>query len=229
MADLIKQNIVNKALQDKFLLVLDVPKVMKDEQSNTARSKNLVNLDKLQFSVIGTVVPTVSIPNEELRYLGQSVPVTSQSRPMYPPVKVNFKVDNNFDNYWVLWKWLAILNKPRESGMDSYFAEFKRGTTETLDNTRTGGNNVVNEVVHKASNMDLKYKHITAKNPYLDYQTTITIYGLREYNEKIVQFNYYNAFITSLGEITYDYRTPDEISCSFNFVFGQLDVSLIDP
>ena len=50
-----------------------------------------------------------------------------------------------------------------------------------------------------------------------------------EYNDKIVKFTYYNAFVTSLGEINYDYRTTDEIACSFDFSYGQVDVDLIDP
>lgn len=216
------QSILNKARKDKFLLVLDIPKVLKNVNSNT-RSNNLVNLDKLQFSVFGTVVPKISVPSEPLAEYGQTYNVTSMTRPPYPPITVTFNVDNNFDNYWVLWKWLAILNNPRKGGMDPHFAEFTQGKEEVLDTIRDLANNK-----GSVPPQHLKYKHIKMVNDYTDYQTTITIYGLREYNEQIVKFDYYNAFITGLGELKYDYKDPAEMDCSFEFAFNQLDVTLME-
>jgi len=220
--EIMNQSILNKARKDKFILVLDVPKVLKKINSNT-RTNDLVNLDRLQFSVYGSVVPKVMVPNESLNTYGQAYNVTSQTRPPYAPVSINFNIDNNFDNYWVLWKWLAILNDPRASGMDGHFAEFTETKDQVMDNIRDLA--LKND---KSPLKNLKYKHISMKNDYTDYQTTITIYGLREYNEKIVKFDYYNAFITGLGDLKYDYRDPTEMECNFEFVFNQLDVTLLE-
>jgi len=225
----IHQSILNKARKDKFLLVLDVPKVLKDINSNT-RSNDLVNLDKLQFSVFGSVVPTVNVPNQTINTYGQPYNITSMSRPPYEPITVGFNVDNNFDNYWVLWKWLAILNDPKKSGMTDYFTEFREEKNRVMDNIRDlskDPNNLLNnEKTEPVKNVT--YKHIEMQNDYTDYQTTITIYGLREYNEQIVRFDYTNAFIINLGQINYDYKDPSEIDCSFQFVFNQMDVTLLE-
>jgi len=224
---IMNQSILNKARKDKFLLILDIPKVLKKINSNT-RSNKLVSLDKLQFSVYGTVVPKVSIPNIGLNEYGQVYNVTSQSRPSYPPINVNFNVDNNFDNYWVLWKWLAILNDPRKGGMDEHFAQFKETKDADVDAIRDLSNNLIKTPKENKTTTSLKYKHIKMLNDYTDYQTTITVFGLREYNEQIVRFDYYNSFITGLGDLKYDYKDPSEMECNFEFVFNQLDVTLLE-
>jgi len=225
MSDIVPQTVLNKVRRDKFILVLDTPKVLKNQETDSARTNALLNRDKMQFSVIGVNLPAHNIPPVGVPFMGQTPHVTSQTREEYPPAKVTFTIDNNFDNYWFLWKWLYIMNNPRKSGMDPYFAQFKNLREKELDPTRIAGMNQL-----KKSNLKpITYREIKMIHDYTDYQTIITLYGLREYNEKIIKFDYYNAFITSLGEINYDYREIDEIGCSFDFSFGQIDISLIDP
>lgn len=218
MSELIDQSILNKTRKDKFILVLDVPKVLKPYES-TVRNPKFVNLDKLQYSVYGTFVPKVSIPSEEIRVYGQSYNITSTARPNYSPITVNFNVDNNFENYWVLWKWLNVLNNAKTSGMDKHFAEFNKINDVMLNSGMPNSNK------GKKVTFDF-YKMV---NDYTDYQTGVTIYGLREYNEKIIKFDYSNAFITSLGDLKYDYKDPNEMECSFDLAFNQLEVTLLDP
>jgi hypothetical protein len=151
--------------------------------------------------VWGVLVPGVSIPSQDLPTMGQPYKVTSQARDAYPPISVNFTIDNRFNNYWVLWKWLEYLNRPKESGMNEYF------------------NN--EEVLKNRGQFDSK--------KFVDYQTIITVFGLDEYNNKVVKFDYSNAFITNLGEIRYNYRDPTELETSFEFAFNQMTVTLINP
>jgi hypothetical protein len=218
MADNIPQSILNKAHVDKFILVLDTPPVLKGLQTNTLREKNLLNLDKMQFSVIAANIPSHVIPAVSVPFMGQTTHHTSQTREEYPPVKIQFTVDNNYDNYYFIWRWLKIMNDPRESGMDSYFAEFTNIHDRSLDAIRD-----------RNSIKPITYKHIKMIHNYTDYQTTLHLISLREYNEKIMRFTYYNAFPTNLGELVYDYRESNEIACSVDFSYGQIDIELIDP
>jgi hypothetical protein len=218
MSDVIDQSVLNKVHIDKFLLILDTPKVLKNYQSNSARSQTLLNLDKMQFSVIGVNIPSHKIAAVGVPFRGQTPHVTSQTRDEYPPASVKFTIDNNFDNYWFIWKWMKLMNDPKDSGMDSYFAEFTHIGDRRLDPLREINNP-----------KPITYKHIKMLHDYTDYQTIINLIALREYNEKIVQFTYSNAFPVSLGEINYDYRESGEISCSFDFAYGQVDVELIEP
>jgi len=218
MSDVVPQTVLNKAHIDKFLLILDTPRVLKDFETNSIREKNLLNLDKMQYSVIGVNLPSHRIPAVGVPYMGQTPHVTSQTREEYPPTKVQFTIDNNFDNYWFIWRWMKILNDPQNSGMDSYFAEFTNIRDRQLDSLGKLNNS-----------KPVTYKHIKMLHNYTDYQTTVHLLGLREYNEKIIKFVYSNAFPVSLGEINYDYRESNEISCSFEFAYGQVDIELIDP
>lgn len=201
MATLVHQSITNKARADKFLLTFDIPPVIRDLNTEilSPRTQEFIQEDAMQFSVWGVVVPTVSVPPVNLRWGGQPYNVTSQSRPEYPPIEVNFTIDNLFNNYWVLWKWLDSMNKIKDSGMDDHFAD------------------------KNISNRPAPYG-----NKFTDYQTTLTIYGLDEYNHKVIQFDYFKAFITELGEIRYNYRDETELESSFTFVFSQMNITLME-
>jgi len=111
------QAILNKASKDKFTMVLGLPPIL--QKINTTnqkdRSGDTVNLNALQFSVYGAVVPASFVPHTEARFGGQTLKVTTYSRPSYPNLKVNFAIDNGFRNYFVLYKWLHVLNDVRKS------------------------------------------------------------------------------------------------------------------
>ncbi len=123
MSDAIQQSILNKSKKDKFLFVLTLPEAMNDisYSSSQNRAPDAILPDQLQFSVYGAVVPEVRVDSGEIRYSGQAVKFSTHSRPAYPNVSVNFTIDNRFNNYWVIWKWLDILNDDRD-------AIFLRGT-----------------------------------------------------------------------------------------------------
>jgi hypothetical protein len=188
-----QQSVLNRVSKDRFLLVLNLPEILKKQ----SRTDDLINLDPLQISVFGTIVPPSVVPANEVRFGGQSYNVSSYARPNYPPLTVSFIIDNKFRNYWILWKWLSILNDPRESkytGTDSKNETFK-------DRIQSGN--------------------------LTEYQSNFSVIGLNEYNQQTVEFIYYNGFITNLGGITYDYNDTEIIKSTAEFQFSQLDVKLL--
>ena len=189
---------LNKARKDKFELILTIPNILKTINVTDDRSNSYINLEALQFSVYGLNVPNIEVSHVENHYAGQTYNVTSFDRPSYPPATVNFAVDNEFKNYWLIWKWLQLLNDAKSStyGRPNIFAP-------------VGG-----------------YPQVDPKTLY-DYTTTITANGLDEYNNKKVEFIFSSAFAIRLGNFSYNYRDPEEIDCSFDFVFNQLDINLL--
>tara|TARA_R100000963_G_C4644617_1_gene108487 strand:- start:742 stop:1323 length:582 start_codon:yes stop_codon:yes gene_type:complete len=103
------QAALNKERKDKFIMVIPTPKFLKDDVNKFVRDNKQVNPDSVQFSIYGSVVPPVQIPNVETRYSGQTLNVTSHNRPPYPPVNVKFTIDNRFENYWFIYKWMDKL------------------------------------------------------------------------------------------------------------------------
>lgn len=105
------QSPLNLSSKDKFLLILNLPPVLR----NRAANDSTIDLKPLQMSVFGTIVPQVSVPAIDTRIMGQSVKFTSLNRPEYAPLTLSFIVDNEYKNYYLLWRWLEIYNDPRHS------------------------------------------------------------------------------------------------------------------
>lgn len=190
-----QQSFLNKSRKDKFLLVLGLPKAL-------LKAFPDITIREMQISVFGSPVPSIQIPSIDVPFSGQTLKVTSQTRASYGPLSVSFTVDNEFKNYWTLWKWMDLINDSINSGMNNYFGKYS-------------------EVSNKIVNKDL------GQSVYFDYMTDLTIYGLDEYNNKKIKFLYKNAFITDLSQIDYNYRTSDELECSVSFAFSQLQSELI--
>lgn len=188
-----QQSVLNRTGKDKFILVLNLPPILRKRFIND----ELLNINPLQISIFGTVVPPVQIPANEVRFGGQSYNVSSYSRPNYSPLPVNFIVDNKFRNYWVLWKWLQLLNDPESS--------YYTGTDPKLETWR---DRIESGIV-------------------TEYQTNFSVIGLNEYNQQTIEFVFKNAFITNLGGINYDYNDTELIKSSAEFQFSQLDVNLL--
>ena len=112
----IKQAVLNKSRADKFLLVFDLPAILKNinrpwvgEQSSTT-----IISDAVQFSIFGTAVPEITVPAVETRFAGSTLYVSSHSKNSYPPVTVDFNIDNEYKNYWVIYNWLSLLHSEYE-------------------------------------------------------------------------------------------------------------------
>lgn len=185
------QAMLNKQRRDKFLLVMSLPQALKELDKKITRSSTSILFDSISFSVYGVVVPRIQISEVAARYAGQTLHVSSESRPPYPNVTVNFTIDNYFNNYWAIYTWLDLINNQKYNNLDN---------NDLVDSTTS-------EV----------------------YKSTFTLYGLDEYDNRIIQFDFTKAFPTSLGEINYSYRDATQIDTSFEFAFDQLLTKLVAP
>lgn len=188
---------LNKSRKDKFILILTIPNILKSLNTPNERRDGFINLDSLQFSVISANIPSVEIPSIEMRYAGQTHNITSFSRPTYTPVQISFNIDNEYKNYWLLWKWLQLFN------------DVKEGTYGSPS-------------IFERDNYPMTDPHLLN-----DYSTTITLNALDEYNKPKIEFIFTNSFITRLSEFQFDYKDDSEINCSFNFIFNRMNSSLI--
>lgn len=112
---------LNKQRKDKYLIVIPVPKGLKGITTGnlTSRDERSIIPAALQMSIYGSIAPDVVVPSVDHRYGGQSYNVSSHVREPYAPQSVNFTIDNRFNNYWVIYKWLSILNDHKNSLFDS--------------------------------------------------------------------------------------------------------------
>jgi len=207
--DTYTQSPFNKARKDKFLFALNLPKCLKDISRKFDRSNTTVLPDALQFSVFAVSVPEVQVNPLQVRYSGQTLASSSYSRDPYPPVTVNFTVDNRFNNYWLIYKWLDILNNAQLSVFDA-------------------NNLIPNPNADNYTTKDVKHKTDAAGRDYLLYRSDFSLFALDEYDKRIIEFKYKDAFPTSVGSIDFNNRTPVELETNFTFEYSQLIVSLVE-
>ena len=114
------QSILNKSRLDKFLLIFSLPPALREinVQESAARNSNNVMEDKLQLSVYGAVVPELTVPSIQIPYAGSNLYQSAHAREPYPPVTVNFTTDNEFNNYWVIYKWLNLMHDQKTGVYD---------------------------------------------------------------------------------------------------------------
>jgi hypothetical protein len=187
----IKQSYLNKSRKDKFLLVFDIPPILRRIQSNYTRNDDTIIPDSVQFSVFGTMVPGVTVKGIATRYAGDTLHISSHNKDPYPPVNVKFTVDSGYNNYWTIYQWLNLLH-------DQKTGQFNE-------------------------------KGIIVDGNFSDYQTDISLYGLDEYNNKVIEFKYTRAFPTSLDELEFDTKSTGdmELQSGFTFLFSQMHIRLL--
>ena len=111
-----QQSMLNKSRADKFLLVFDIPPILKDINKNFTQEQNNSTIisDTVQFSIFGAAVPAVTVPAQETRYAGSTLYVSSHSKNPFPPVTVRFNIDNEYKNYWAIYQWINLLHSQYE-------------------------------------------------------------------------------------------------------------------
>jgi len=109
-----QQAILNKSRADKFLLVFDIPPILREFNKKFNQDNLSIISDSVQFSIFGTAVPEITVPAVETRYAGNTLYVTSHGKNPYPPVSVKYNIDNEYKNYWVMYQWLNLLHDQYE-------------------------------------------------------------------------------------------------------------------
>ena len=190
------QSPFNKQRNDKFLMVIPVPKGLRGIQS-TNRAQDTIIPSALSMSIYGAMAPDISVPPIAIRYGGQTMNTSSMAREPYTTQAINFKIDNRFNNYWVIYKWLDILNDDKYSVTD-------KQNVFGLEKARPGIETAMQE-----------------------YFTDISIFALDEYEKRVIEFKYTQAFPTRLGGISFNHQQGTEVECTLEFAYSQFLAELV--
>lgn len=71
------------------------------------------------------------------------------------------------------------------------------------------------------------YRNDVKSRCLYDYQADMTIFGLDEYNKKIISFKYLHAFPTGMGGVEFSYQDAQILNSNVTFQFDQLIVELL--
>lgn len=196
------QSPFNKSRLDKFLFVLNLPDALKSVAQKFNRTDNNINPDTLQFSIFGVNIPDINIPSMDIRYAGQTLAQSTHSRPPYEPCTVNFTIDNRFNNYWVIYSWLNLLNDQSTGEYDPKDLTKKSVISKQLTNKDIGTNS--------------------------EYKSDISIFTLDEYDKRIMEFKFKKAFPITLGGSSLNYRNASEAETYFTFGYSQFIVDIVE-
>jgi hypothetical protein len=136
MSTIIQQSPINQAAKDKFVMVFDVPPILKELTSNKIRTNTNVNPDTVQFTMWGTAIPEINVPAVAVKYTGSTLYVSSHTKNPYPPIDVEFAVDSQYNNYWVIYQWLNLLHDQKTGkynatgiSVDDNFSDYQTDLT----------------------------------------------------------------------------------------------------
>lgn len=161
MTQEIRQSHLNKAKQDKFLLVFDIPPILKSITRKHERTNKTIIPDSVQFSVFGSIVPEITVKGVLAKFAGSSLYQSSFAKDAPPPVSIDFNVDSQYNNYWVIYSWLNLLHDQKTGvynqsniPVDGNFNDYQ--TDLTIYGKDEYGKNVIKFTYKKAFPTSLK-------------------------------------------------------------------------
>lgn len=115
------QSPLNKTLEDKFLFVMNVPECMKNVQSKYIKELSTAGIGRnaISWSLTNVTIPKESIKAESLPYSGGHHYVSSHTKTPYDPLKIEFKIDNKYANYFTIYEWMNFIYHEKEGYYDA--------------------------------------------------------------------------------------------------------------
>jgi len=113
-----QQSILNKNRLDKFVMVFQLPRALRKIKRKNNDSNYHVDEDAFQMSVYGAVVPEITVAAIQIPYAGSNLYNSSHAKSPYPPIQIQFTIDNEFDNYWTIYKWLDLMHDEKTGLFD---------------------------------------------------------------------------------------------------------------
>jgi hypothetical protein len=131
------QSMTNVSRKDRFRLIINIPHCIRSTANKPNDACHGGNLEKLSINIWGNVLPEINVPKIEKPMGSQTLKFSSYSRTSYPAIMVNFTIDNKFDNYYVLYKWLDFMSDEEEGSFDAKRVSSAYGNTKDYTSTFT--------------------------------------------------------------------------------------------
>lgn len=110
------ESILNKTFADKYYFIFKLPEVLSKIEKAQMLSKNGISLNKktLQWTLQKAEVPSINIKSQEIKYAGGNLYISSHTKSPYDPVKLTFRLDSNYLNYFTIYEWLNFIYDEKE-------------------------------------------------------------------------------------------------------------------
>lgn len=115
------QSPLNKTLEDKFMFVMNLPDCLKNLKTNYVNQLSEIGVGKnaITWSLTNVQIPRESIKAQSLPYAGGHHYVSSHTKTPYDPLKIEFKIDNKYANYFTIYEWMNLIYHEKQGYYDA--------------------------------------------------------------------------------------------------------------
>lgn len=115
------QSPLNKTLEDKFMFVMNLPECLKNVQSKHVKELTGAGIGKnaVVWTLTNATIPRNSIKAESMAYAGGHHYVSSHVKTPYDPLKIEFKIDNKYANYFTIYEWMNLIYHEKSGHFDA--------------------------------------------------------------------------------------------------------------
>lgn len=103
-------------------------------------TKRVGDADIFTLNIHSTIVPAITLATAEVDWQGGRLPMAI-SPLVYEPWYVNFSIDSNWCNWWMLYRWITFIDdgyKKYGEAMPNYFVDAMVNIYDNMDNRIMG-------------------------------------------------------------------------------------------
>lgn len=115
------QSPLNKTLEDKFIFVMNLPDCLKNLKSKYVKqlSETGIGTNSVAWSLTNVEIPSNTIKAQSMPYSGGHHYISSHTKSPYDPLKIEFKIDSNYANYFTIYEWMNLIYHEKEGHFDA--------------------------------------------------------------------------------------------------------------
>jgi len=131
------------------------------------------DMDIFTMNIHGTVIPSMTVGTTEPNWQNASYPMAIAPT-TFEPWFVNFTVDSDFCNWYIIYKWILFINNP-STGLERSFKDYAVDATLKL----------INNESHEVMNINIRNIYPTLLN-----EVSLSHRDGESYLDCAVNFNY---------------------------------------
>lgn len=112
---------LNKTYEDKFYFLFKLPDALRNLRSKYATRLHDAGItkDSIRFSLIDAEIPQMVIKSQNVKQAGGGIYLSTHTIDEYDPVTITFKIDEKYNNYFVIYEWMNYIRNENKGYFDS--------------------------------------------------------------------------------------------------------------
>jgi hypothetical protein len=165
------------------------------------KSDELFNSKEVTFYITDMVLPGFSIPPVEENFNGINIPYPTQGKMSYDQLTMTIRLDDNFNDYLELLRWLHRLKDPEK---------LLKAPANTVD-------------VYNPKYQQLKNNLLLTKQFPIEYRTIFV--NIKDTNHQtVLQYEFVDAWVNSVGGITLSTKSSEYMTADISFYFSLIKI-----